>query len=107
MDDIYKNTEEYNPRKNWKTIIVFDDTIVDMLSDKKLNPIVTTLFIRGRKLNISFLFITQFYLNLPKNIRLSSMDYSIMKLQTNESSKKLYLIFSYVLIFKIFTKDVL
>ena len=78
-----------------------------MLSDKKLNPIVTTLFIRGRKLNISFLFIPQFYLNLPKNIRLSSMDYSIMKLQTNESSKKLYLIFSYVLIFKIFTKDVL
>ena len=107
MDDIYKNTEAYNPRKNWKTIIVFDDTIVDMLSDKKLNPIVTTLFIRGRKLNISFLFITQFYLNLPKNIRLSSMDYSIMKLQTNESSKKLYLIFSYVLIFKIYTKDVL
>ena len=107
MDDIYKNTEEYNPRKNWKTIIVFDDTIVDMLSDKKLNPTVTTLFIRGRKLNISFLFISQSYLNLPKNIRLSSMDYSIMKLQTNESSKKLYLIFSYVLIFKIFTKDVL
>ena len=49
MDDIYKNTEEYNPRKNWKTIIVIDDTIVDMLGDKKLNPTVTTLFIRSRK----------------------------------------------------------
>ena len=45
-----------------KQLIVFDDMIDDMLSDKKLNPVVTTLFIRGRKLNISFLFISQFYL---------------------------------------------
>ena len=45
-----------------KQLIVFDDMIDDMFSDKKLNPVVTTLFIRGRKLNISFLFISQFYL---------------------------------------------
>ena len=58
MDDIYKNIEEYNPGKKRKLLIVFDDMIADMLSNKKLNPIVTELFIRGRKLNISLVFIT-------------------------------------------------
>ena len=47
MNDIYKNIEEYNPNKKSKILIVFDDMIVDMLSNKKLNPIVTELFIRG------------------------------------------------------------
>ena len=50
MDDIYKNIEEYNPNKKRKILILFDDMIADMLSNKKLNPIVTELFIRGRKL---------------------------------------------------------
>ena len=58
MDDIYKNIEEYNPNKKHKILIVFDDIIADMLSNKKLNPIVTELFIRDRKLNISLVFIT-------------------------------------------------
>ena len=58
MDDIYKNIEEYNPDKKRKLLIVFDDMIADMLSNKKLNPIVTELFISGRKLNISLIFIT-------------------------------------------------
>ena len=53
MNDIYKNIEEYSPNKKRKILIVFDDMIADMLSNKKLNPIVTVLFIRGRKLNIS------------------------------------------------------
>ena len=70
--DIYKNIEEYNPNKKLKILIVLDDTIVDMLSDKKLNPIVTELFIRGRKLNISLVFVTQSYFAMPKNIRVNS-----------------------------------
>ena len=53
MDDIYKNIEEYNPNKKQETLIVFDDMIADMLSNKKLNLIVTELFITGRKLSIS------------------------------------------------------
>ena len=56
MDDIYKNIKEYNGNKNQKILIVFDDVIVDMLSNKKSNPIVTELFIRGRKLNIYLFF---------------------------------------------------
>ena len=55
MDDIYKNIKEYNPSKKRKILIVFDDMVADMLSNKILNPVVTELFIRGRKLNI-FLF---------------------------------------------------
>ena len=66
MDDIYKNIEEYNPNKKRKILIVFDDMIADMLSNKKLNPIVTELFIRGRKLNISLVFITQSYFTVAK-----------------------------------------
>ena len=58
MNDIYKNIEEYNPNKKRKILIVFDDMIADMLSNKKLNPRVTELFFRGRKSNISFVFIT-------------------------------------------------
>ena len=80
MDDIYKNIKEDNPKKKHKKIIVFDNMISDMLSNKKLNPTVTELFIRGRKLNISLVFITQFYFAVPKNIRLNPMHYSIMKI---------------------------
>ena len=57
--NIYKNIEEYNQNKKHKILIVFDDIMADMLSNKKLNPIVTELFIRGRKLNISLVFNTQ------------------------------------------------
>ena len=49
MDDIYKNIKEYNPNKKRKIIIVFDEMIADILNTEKLNPIVTELFIRGRK----------------------------------------------------------
>ena len=58
MDNIYKNIEEYNPNKKRKILIVFDDMVADMLSNKKRNRVVTELFIRGRKLNISYAFIT-------------------------------------------------
>ena len=57
--NIYKNIEEYNQNKKHKILIVFDDTMADMLSNKKLNLTVTELFIRGRKLNISLVFNTQ------------------------------------------------
>ena len=78
MDDIYKNIEEYNPNKKRKIIIGFDDMIADMRSNKKLNPILIELFIKGRKLNISLVFITKSC--FPKNIRLNSTHYFIMKI---------------------------
>ena len=66
MDGIYKNIEDYNPNRKQKILIIYVDMIADMLSNKKINPIVTELFIRGRKLNISLVFITQTYLAVPK-----------------------------------------
>ena len=72
MDDFYKNIEEYNQNKKLKILIAFDDKITDMLSNKKLNPIVTELFIKDIKLNISLAFITQSYFAVPKKIRLNS-----------------------------------
>ena len=66
MDDTYKNIEEYNPNIKRKTLIVFDNMIANMLSNKKYNPLVTKLFIRGRELNISLAFTTQSYLAVLK-----------------------------------------
>ena len=59
IHDVYENIEEYNTRKKCKVLIVFDDMIADMVSNKKLNSVVTELFIRGKKLNISLFLITQ------------------------------------------------
>ena len=59
MHDVYKNINYYNPDKERKILIVFDDMIADIIRNKKLNSIVTELCIRGRKLNISLVFITQ------------------------------------------------
>ena len=75
MDDIYKNIEGYNSNKKCKILIVFDDMIPDMLSNEKPNPIAAELSIRSRKLNISLVFITQFYFAMPKDIRLNCTHY--------------------------------
>ena len=80
MEDVYKNIEHYNPGKNRKILIVFDDIIANMINNKKLNPIVTEMFIRGRKLNVSIVFITQSYFKEPKDARLNSTHFFIMKI---------------------------
>ena len=59
MQNVYKNIDEYITDKERKTLIGFDDMIADMINNKKLNSIVTELFIRGRKLNSSPVFIAQ------------------------------------------------
>ena len=78
MNDIYKKIEEYKPNKKRKILVVFD-MIAGMLSNKILHPIETELLIRGRKLNISLVFITQSYLAMPKNIRINFTHYFFMK----------------------------
>ena len=80
MQDVYKNIEEYNISKKRKILIVFDDMIADMINNKELNPVVTELFIRFRKLNISMVFITPLYFKVPKDVRLNSTDPFIMKI---------------------------
>ena len=68
MDDIYKIIEEYNSNRKRKILIVFNDMIADMLSNKKFNEIVPELLIRGRKLRISLVFRPQSYFDVPKNV---------------------------------------
>ena len=79
MRDILKNNNNYNPNKENNVMIVFNDTIADMIS-RKLNSIVTELFIRCRKLNISLLFIIQSYFKVPNNVRNNSTHFFIMKI---------------------------
>ena len=90
MQDVYKNIEDYNPIKKRK-ILVFDDMIADMINNYKLNPIVTELFIRGRKLNISIVFITQSYFKVPKDIRLNSTHFFIMKIPNKRELQQIAL----------------
>ena len=59
MQDVYKNIEEYNIGKKRKVLRVVDDMNADMINNKKTNPVITELFIRDRKINISIVFITQ------------------------------------------------
>ena len=68
MQDVYKDIEEYNLGKKRNVLIVFDDMIADMINNIKLNPVVTELLIRGRRLNISIVFITQSYFKVPKDV---------------------------------------
>ena len=90
MHDVYKNIDEYNPDKENKILIVFDDMIADMIHNKKLNSIVTELFIRGRKLNISLVFITQSYFKIPKDVRLKTTHFFLsQKFQIKANFNKL------------------
>ena len=78
IEDVYKNIEDYNPYKKRKILIVFDDMIADIINNKKRNPVVTELFIRGRKLGVSIVFVTQTYFKVPKDVRLNSTHFFIM-----------------------------
>ena len=89
MQDAYKNFEEYNVGKKREVLIVFDYIISDMISNKKQNPIATELVIRGRKLKISIVFITQSYFKVQKDVRLNSTNFFIMKILKRESFNKL------------------
>ena len=80
MHDVYKDIDEYNPDKENKVLIVFDNMIADMIHNKKLNSVVTELFIRGRKLNISLVFITQSYFKVSKDVRLNTSHFFIAKM---------------------------
>ena len=80
MQDVHKSIDDYNSRKKRKVLTVFDDMIADMINNKKLDSTVTELFIRGRKRNISIVFITQSYFKVPKDVRLNSTHFFIMKI---------------------------
>ena len=85
MDDVYQNIDDYNPSRKRKILIVFDDIMIaDIMSNKKFHAIIKELFIRCRKVNISLVFNTQSYFSFPKDVRLNSTHYLIMKINNRK-----------------------
>ena len=104
IQDVYKDIEDYNSGKKRKIIIVFDDMIADMINNKKLNPVVTELFIRCRKLNISIVFTILSYFKVPKDVRLNSTHFFIMKISNKRERQQIALNHSSDIDFKDFMK---
>ena len=84
MDGVYENIDDYNPNRQRKILIVFDDMIADIMTNKKFQAIIKELFIRCRKLNISLVFITQSYFSVPKDVRLNSTHYLIKRISNTK-----------------------
>ena len=89
MDDVYNNIDDYNPKRKRNILILFDDMIADIMSNKKFQAIIKELFIWCTKLNISLVFITQSYFSVPKEVRLSSTHYLIIKIHNRRELQQI------------------
>ena len=111
MDDVYENIHDYNSSRKRKILIVFDDMIADIMTNKKFQSTIKELFIRYRKLNISLVFITQSYFSVPKDVRLNSTHYLIMKINNKRELQNITINHSadidyqdYITIYREYTK---
>ena len=104
MDDVYRNIDDYNPVRKRKILIVFDDTIADIMTNKKFEAIVKELFFRCRKLNISLVFITQSYFSVPKIVRLNSTHHLIMEINNKRELQNIAISHSAEIDYKDFMK---
>ena len=84
MDDVFTNIDNYNPTRNRKILIIFDDIAADIMSKKEYKAIIKELLIRCRKLNISLVFIMQSYFRTPKDARLNSTHYLLTKINNKK-----------------------
>ena len=89
MNDIYENIDDYNPNRKRKILIIFDDMIIDVMTNKKFQKIIKELFIRCRKLNIYLVFITQSYFFVPKDVRFNSTHYFIIKINNKRELRNI------------------
>ena len=104
IDYVYKNLGSYNQTKKRRVLIVFDDMITDIESNKKLSPIGTELFLRRRILNILLVFISQSYFKVPKTIRLYATHHFIMKIPNKRELQEIAYNYSSDIDFKDFMK---
>ena len=88
MDNVYDNIDDYYPKKR-KVLIVFDDMIPDIMTNKKFQAILKELFISSRKLNVSLVFITQSYYSAPKAVRSNSTHYIILKIHNRKELQQI------------------
>ena len=104
MNNIYENIDDYNPNRKRKILIVFDVMIADIMSNKKFKAMIKEWFIRCRKLNMSFVFITQSYFSVPKDVRLNSTHYLIMKINSRKELQNIAINHSADIDYKDFVK---
>ena len=104
MDDVYENIDDYNPSRKRNILIVFDDMIADIMTNKKFQTIIKELFTSCRKLSISLVFITQSYFSVPKDVRLNSTHYLIMKISSNRELQNIAINLSVDIDYKDFVK---
>ena len=89
MNDVLEDIKNYNKKRDKKVLIIFDDMIADIMRSEKFKAIVKELFIRCRKLNISIVFITESYFRTPKDTRLNSTHYILMKMGNKKELKSI------------------
>ena len=104
MDDIYNNINNYKPTRKRKILIVFDDMITDIMTNKKFQAIIKELFIRCRKLDISLVFIKEFCFSVPKEVRLNSSHCLIMNIYTKRELQQITINHSADIDYKDFVK---
>ena len=104
MDEFYENINDYNPSRQRKILIVFDDIIAEIMSNKKVHAIIKELFIRCRKLNILLVFITQSCFFVPKDVRLNSTHYLLIKINNRKELQNIAINDSAVIYYKDFMK---
>ena len=104
MNDVYADIDNYNLKRKRKILIVFDDMITDIMTNKKFQSIIKELFIRCRKINISLVFITQSYFSVPKYVRLNSTHYFIMKINNKRELQNIAITHSADIDYKDFIK---
>ena len=91
MKGVFEYIDEYNVDKENKILVVFDDLITDLINNKKLNSVLTELFIRGIKLNISLVFITKSYFQVPKDVKLNTNHFFITKIPNKRELQQIAL----------------
>ena len=89
MDDVYNNINNCSPKRSRKILIVFDDMVADIMTNKKFQAIIKELFTRCRKLNIPLVFIKQSYFSVPKEVRLNSKNNLIMKIHNKRELRNI------------------
>ena len=105
MDDIFPEIEDHNKKKKRKILIIFDDMISHVISDKKAQKVLKDLFIRCRKLNVSHCFLTQSYCNVPKDVRLNCTHYILFKLNNKRELQNIAINHSADIDYKDFIKN--
>ena len=89
MNDVLEDVNNCNKKRDKKVLIIFDDMIADIMGSEKFKAIVKELFIRCRKLNVSIVFITQSHFRTPKDTRLNSTHYILMKIGNKKELKSI------------------